>query len=267
MKKLMTFLLILPLLFIESNCTDKNPLQAEKSANVALYSDQGCWEESVQAAEKMIQWMELTVEIVDADYINNLGLNTFDLVLIPGGDMYQYSLDLSSQGKKNIRNFISNGGGYIGICGGAYFAAKTVIWQGNQLPMNSLGLYSGTSKGPINEIVPYPDYGMCKVNIVDTTHSITQSEPEFTWILYYSGPVLLPDKDANVTILGRYDRGNKDPAILAFDYGKGRVFLIGTHPEIEEDSGRDGVDWGDELDDQGSDWDLMKKAAEWCLKK
>lgn len=29
--------------------------------------------------------------------------------------------------------------------------------------------------------------------------------------------------------------------MLALDYGLGRVFLIGTHPEIEEDSERDGV--------------------------
>jgi len=55
--------------------------------------------------------------------------------------------------------------------------------------------------------------------------------------------------------------------MLAFDYGLGRVFLIGTHPEIEEDSERDGVDFADELDDQGSDWDLMRKATLWCLKE
>ncbi len=39
------------------------------------------------------------------------------------------------------------------------------------------------------------------------------------------------------------------------------------HPEIEENSDRDGVKFGNELDDKGLDWDLMKKATFWCLKK
>ncbi|GAH55168.1 unnamed protein product, partial [marine sediment metagenome] len=30
---------------------------------------------------------------------------------------------------------------------------------------------------------------------------------------------------------------------------------------------RDGVNFGNELDDKGSDWDLMNKATLWCLKE
>ena len=46
-----------------------------------------------------------------------------------------------------------------------------------------------------------------------------------------------------------------------------RLPLVGTHPEVEEDSERDGVAFGDELDDEGSDWELMEKAVLWCLRK
>ena len=236
----------------------------EKYADVALYSDRGCWSESVQAGEKMFQWMGYSVALVDADYINKKGLDTFGILCIPGGDMFKYSQDISSGGKSKIRNFISNGGGYIGICGGAYFAGKKIIWQGNQLPTEPLGLYNGTAMGPLNEIIRYPDYGMCKVKIEDVEHSITQSVAESMWMLYYWGPALVPQNAAEVSILGRYAIGNK-PVILAFELDNGRVFLIGTHPEIEEDSNRDGVTWGDELIDWESDWDLMKSAVHWCF--
>ena len=233
---------------------------------VALYSDQGTWEESVQAAGKMFQWMGYTVSLVNADHISNVGLDNFSILCIPGGDMYQYAQDISSGGKENVKNFIRNGGGYIGICGGAYFVSEKVIWQGNQLPMTPLGVFPGTAEGPIDEIAPYPDYAMGKVNIVDSTHPVTQSEPDSAWMLYYWGPMLIPNEDATIAILGKYDRGNQ-PTMLAFDYGLGRVFLIGTHPEIEEDSERDGIAFADELDDQGSDWELMKRAVLWCLRK
>lgn len=106
------------------------------------------------------------------------------------------------------------------ICGGAYFAGEKVIWQGNQLPMIPLKLYSGTAMGPVNEIVAYPDFGMCKVNIVNATHPITQLESESLWVLYYWGPVLIPSKNTQVAILGRYEGGNQ-VAMLAFEYGRG----------------------------------------------
>jgi hypothetical protein len=52
----------------------------------------------------------------------------------------------------------------------------------------------------------------------------------------------------------------------SFEYGLGRVFLISLHPEIEEDSDRDSVSFGDSFDDQGSDWELMRGAVLWCLR-
>lgn len=177
--------------------------------------------------------------------------------------MYQYSQSISSEGKKNIRDFVYSGGSYIGICGGAYFASERVIWQGTELPMTPLRLFAGTAKGPIDAIAPYPNCTMSRVIIVNSFHPITQSCSDSEWILYCYGPMFIPR--SFVDILGRYETGSQ-PAILAFNSGLGRVFLIGLHPEIEEDSDRDGVTFGDSFDDSGSDWELMRRAVLWCLR-
>jgi len=257
-----TALLLLPLLL--TGCTKRGYSPVHRPI-IALYSDRGCWEESVQSAEKMFQWMGCMVRLVNADYINNQGLDNFSILCVPGGDMYQYAQDISAGGKENIKNFLRHGGGYIGICGGAYFASEQVIWRGNRLSMTPLGIFPGTAEGPITEIAPYPDHAMCKVNMVARMHPITQSETDSAWMLYYWGPMLVSDRKANVVVLGRYDTTDQ-PVMLGFEYGLGRVFLIGTHPEIEEDSERDGVTFGDELDDQGSDWQLMQNAVDWCVR-
>ena len=253
-------LIILLFSFINLYC------ESSPSGDIALYSDNGAWEESILATKNMFEWMGYEVSLIDAEDINAEALDNFRIVCIPGGDMYQYSQDISSRGKENIRDFIRDGGAYIGICGGGNFAGEKVIWRGNELPMTPLGLFTGTAEGPINDIIPYPEFGMCQVNIVDSIHPITQSESGSAWILYYWGPAFLIHAGSDIDVLGRYDIGNL-PAIVAFDYGLGRVFLIGPHPEIEEDSERDGTDFADDLDDQGSDWDLMKKAVLWCLRE
>jgi len=239
-----------------------NYMQQPRRADVALYAGRNAWDDSVCALRNMFRWMNYTVELVSADFININGLEGFHVLCVPGGNMYDYAQDISSKGKENIRAFVRDGGGYIGICGGAYFAAEKVYWRDSQLVMSPLGLFAGAATGPINEITPYPNYTMCKVNIVNHVHSITQSEGNSKIMLYYWGPALTPNTDTNVTILGSYDGGNQT-AILAFEYFQGRVFLIGTHPEIEEDSNRDEVTFGDEFNDEGSDWDMMQKAVFW----
>jgi glutamine amidotransferase-like uncharacterized protein len=243
-----------------------NYMQRPRRADIALYAGRNVWDDSVRASQNMFLWMNYTVELVSAESINVNGLKGFRILCVPGGSMYDYAQDISSKGKENIRAFVSDGGGYIGICGGAYFAADKVFWRGSQLAMTPLGLFAGTATGPIDEIVPYPNYTMCKVNIVNLVHPITQSEGTWKIMLYYWGPALTPNADANVTILGSYDKGNQT-AIVAFEYFHGRVFLIGTHPEIEEDSNRDGVSFGDEFNDEGSDWGMMQKAVLWLLKE
>jgi biotin--protein ligase len=263
-RKNLTYLFIIFSFLFINHCTQQKV--SEREADIALYADKGADEDCIKATQNMFQWMGYTVALVNAYFINNGGLGNFRMLCVPGGDMYQYAQHISSKGKEHIKNFIIGGGGYIGICGGAFFAGEKVIWQGSELPMTPLGIFPGTTKGPINEIILYPDYGMCKVNIVDLTHFITESESDSAWILYYWGPELIPNNDAALNILGRYDIGDQ-PVMVALEYGAGRVFLIGTHPEFEEDSDRDGVTFAEKFDDKGTDWELMKKAALWCLKK
>ena len=260
MRRINFLLLILSGLLLTINC-----LKTELN-DIALYSDNGAAESCVKATKNMFEWMGYTVQLITSDYIDKNDLDNFSIICFPGGNMYQYSQDISSPGKEKIRNFISNGGGYIGICGGAYFTGERVFWQGNQLPMEPLAIFPGTTQGPIDEIAPYPNCKMCEVNIVDHSHPITQSEQDSLWIAYCYGPVFLPNQGANVDILGKYEVGDK-PVIIAFEYGLGNVFIIGTHPEFEENSDRDGFAPLDEMDDHGSDWDLMKKATGWCLQE
>jgi len=42
----------------------------------------------------MFKWMGYTVVLVKADLINNEGLENFNILCVPGGNMYQYAQDI-----------------------------------------------------------------------------------------------------------------------------------------------------------------------------
>jgi hypothetical protein len=51
---------------------------------------------------------------------------------------------------------------------------------------------------------------------------------------------------------------NGQAGIVDCSYGSGKVVLFGPHPEIDEDSYRDGTYFGKSLDDNDSDWQLLR---------
>jgi glutamine amidotransferase-like uncharacterized protein len=203
--------------------------------------------------------------MIDAGLINRGDLAQYDLLFIPGSDMFKIAEDISEAGKENIRGFIRNGGGYVGVCGGAYFAGKKIIWSGKEMTDDPLlEIFDGTCVGVLDRIAKYPKYDMCTIEITDEEHPVTTGTGDSIRVLYYWGPAMLPEAGSDVTVLGRY-AVNDRAAMIAYEYGAGRVFLIGPIAEIEEDDERDGTDFGDAFADEGSDWPLMRNAVLWCL--
>jgi len=270
---LLSVLLIVAIVLLAS---ESNSVAPGYKADVALYvggrymhsSGLVTWDSGVTATLNMLRWINVTVRIVTAYDINSNQLNGSRVLYVPGGDMYQYSLEISAEGRENIRSFVRNGGGYIGVCEGAFFACDSYRWADpkHRCMKATLGLLAGTAFGPVDAIIHYPNYSMCKISIVNKAHVITESEPEVHWMLYDGGPAFAPQPAARATLLANYSEGNK-PAILAFENHQGRVFLIGAHPEFEEDSEQDGVTFENEFDDNGSEWILMKKAVLWCMRE
>ena len=236
----------------------------DEVVTVGLYTGDGAAEACSDAAGNMFAWMGYEVVELNAARVNQDDLGQFDILYFPGGSSDPYQAQIDATGRDEIRERIRDGGCFIGTCAGAVYAARTVTWEGQDDSVGSLELFPGTVAGPIPEIYADPEFGMCQVNL--EPHPITVGEGDTAWILYYNGPFFEPDPGTGVEIVGRYDIGGQ-PALVAFEYGTGRVFLTGPHPEWEEDSDRDGVSYFDRFDDLGSDWDLMRRAARWCLGK
>jgi putative intracellular protease/amidase len=71
-----------------------------------------------------------------ADDIRSGGLAKLDLLIQPGGSGGGQGRHLGEGGRDAIRDFVQDGGGFIGICAGAYLASADYTWSLNILDAN-----------------------------------------------------------------------------------------------------------------------------------
>ena len=182
-------------------------------------------------------------------------------IVFPGGYAYNYQLAISLDAVDEIRSYVSKGGGYIGICAGAYFASKTVAWEEGVYPYE-LGLFDGTAYGSLNYVAPWPNYVMTDITL-NQNNAISKGDADKISVLYYGGPILTPNPGVEIDTIATWNSADNTPAIINFEFGKGRVLLLGPHLEVEESDDRDGTEFAAELDDVESDWAILESGFKW----
>ncbi|MFX0054997.1 MAG: BPL-N domain-containing protein [Candidatus Hermodarchaeota archaeon] len=262
----LTLFLLITLAFADSSISFENQPTDLNGIKVAVYEgvtdEQSSSLSSRTALFWMFRWMNATVDVVTAADIRNDILNDYDIIAIPGGWAWAYFQDLTNSGVVRIRSFVENGGAFFGVCAGAYFACDNIRWEGENIGY-SLDLYPNLGIGPIEEIAAWPGHNMTRINLNKAvTGPDLSGEPDSHIVMYYGGPYFETGGTDGVTVLATYDV-NDEPAIIAYEYGQGRIVLSGPHVEWEEDADRDGVAWENVYDDAGSEWDMMLQIGLW----
>lgn len=243
------------------------PIIAEDKISVAIYDDEGCWADGITAFEKFLDWKGASYHRLNGKDIRFGKLNNidYDIIYIPGGMANFYYKRMQDGGVNSLREFVKNGGGYIGICAGAYFAADSIIWENGKYNYN-LDLFDGIAYGSIKEIIPWDNYTLTNITL-NLDNQLSKFQKKQYTTLYYGGPAFLPHNNSNINILATWDSFQNKPAIINFKYGEGRVFLTGPHLEIEENSLRDGQDFASDMTDPESEWDILWVAIDWLANK
>ena len=237
--------------------------QDGSSVRIAIYSGEGAYFRSIKAATEMFHWMGAYASRITPEEIIAGKLDHFDILYMTGGWAVPYNRDLRNEGIAKIRNFVEQGGGFIGVCAGAFFAADFIYWE-NKRYEYLLNLFPGSAQGPISEIAPWPRFKLCRINLSKTPHPITIGEPASLESLYYGGPWFDIPPGFKGDVIAYYDFNNL-PVMLAYEYGQGRVFLTGVHTEFEEGDERDNVRWDNDLHDPESEWPLMFNVVRWVI--
>lgn len=234
-----SFLPILLLLgggyFLLGSGDGKTPLQKVSQKlqpiRVMVFESNAVSEPAYNATMKFFKsHPEYKYESLTASEIRNEGLDDFDVVIFQGGSGGGQAKDLGEKGREIVQNFVKNGGGYIGICAGAYMALQQK--EGSDTP--KLAIVAGQSYGEGWQ------RGMGPARIQTNDGEIE--------LFYANGPLFEERSVSGISpfkVLGTYlddyfipskktyegEMPGK-PALIVSNYRKGRVLLFSPNPVL-----------------------------------
>jgi glutamine amidotransferase-like uncharacterized protein len=219
-------------------CGSLASAQEPAKLRIAMYDDAGTGpskEKLIVAVQKSDAFL---VERLKGEEIRAGKLKDYRLVLLPGGSGSKQGNALGAEGREAVRKFVKGGGGYVGVCAGAYLATNDYDW--------SLHILNA-------KVVDRKHWAR---GIADLELSLSSPGKEFfaqsadrLTLHYHQGPLLAPGEKEGLPKyreLARFETEvakNGAPsgvmigttAIAAAEFGQGRVLCFSPHPELTKD--------------------------------
>jgi len=204
----------------------------KEKINVGLYKSYGVSPISFDNSKKILENnKDINLSILSSSDIRNgkIDKNKIDVMVFMGGSGSQQGKDLKESGRAIVKDFVSKGGGYFGVCGGSYLAL-----QGAE-EFNKLAIVAGEN---------YGDYWQRGIG-----NALIKTNDGGEVVLHYeNGPVFERMKIDGISPyveLGLFEsdfykpsKGTQKgempgrPAIIGSKYGKGKIILFSPNPII-----------------------------------
>ena len=229
--------------------------EVQRPIRVALYHDSGAGDGGVQNLTRIVAAMpDAHLRIVNAADIRGGALDRADAVIFTGGRGGAQGTALGDEGRAAVQSLVDRGGGYLGICAGAYLATCRL----NQY-LRLVNSY---------HIQPWQTgTGLVTVELTPEGRELFGDLAPIA-MRYANGPLLgheqgrapgldLPEFRTLATFIVPVEKNDKPqdhmigkPAIATADYGNGRVLIISPHPESNPD-----LDW------------MLQRSIRWTVRR
>lgn len=183
---------------------------------------------------RTFQIVRLTAKDVQEGKLSNV-----DVMIHPGGSGGKQGRALGKNGREAVRKFVREGGGYLGVCAGAYLATNDYSWSLNLIDAKVVDRrHWARGKGKV-ELRLSPK----------GAEFFGQKKRELS-IYYAQGPLLgrrewddpkVPDYESLAIFMTEIAKNGAPQGVMArtsaavrCEHGKGRVFCYSPHPELTD---------------------------------
>jgi glutamine amidotransferase-like uncharacterized protein len=207
--------------------------------------DGACEEECVSAAVTAAQKAGLTAYVVTPANYDKALFQDAVVWIQPGGHAVQESESMGDSMMEEVRNFVRNGGGYVGFCAGAFIATEEIGTSG----VRGLGVIPG--KTIVYEALGYPTI---------ETMRIGKSSRQIYW---EGGPYfILDDRDLETSEIRGYYQRTEQPSFVRASFGQGRSYVTGAHPEAPQSWRK----FANLYDSDGLDYNITTEMIKWVTR-
>jgi putative intracellular protease/amidase len=209
--------------------------RAAAPIRVAVYDDAGGNEAGPINVQRCLSREEgFDTKRVNAADIRAGALARFDVLVHPGGSGSAQAKQLGETGRQKIREFVDQGGGFLGICAGAYLASADYEWSLGLLDAKVLDRkHWARGKGDV------------QVRLFDSGRKFLGEDRSVVDVYYAQGPLLAPADKAEIPdyeclAVFETEMAKKGAptgvmkgttAAARGTFGRGHVFCFSPHPE------------------------------------
>jgi len=215
-------------------CTHGEPAKKTKPIRVAVYAGDGTGPSLEATFKALAGHAEVDVHEIKAEAIREGRLSRSDVLVVPGGSGGREGKGLGEKGREQIKEFIHKGGGYVGICAGAYLATCDYPWSLHVLNARVVDR-EHWARGN----------GEVEITVSARGREVLGTRHETVSIHYAQGPLLapghhkeLPGYETLATFRTQIAKNGAPKgvmpgttAVAAGAFGKGRVLCFSPHPE------------------------------------
>ena len=161
-------------------------------------------------------------------------LDQFDVVIFPGGSGSGQAKSLTIDGREAVIDFVENGGGFVGICAGAYLASTGYEWSLGIVDAKGIDR-SHWKRGRGNVDVEWTDSSIDKSLLNESSNSLkyangplyapadVEAVPDYEVLAYYRSEINTNNAPDGIML--------NTPAIVKGTFKDGTVICISPHPE------------------------------------
>lgn len=209
-------------------------LEPPRALKVFIYSGPGAPQGGVDNVVDVLKpFPQVSVTVANPETFATVTPKICDVVVFPGGTGGGQAKGLGEAGLKNVREYVKQGGGYVGICAGAYLACSNFSW--------GLGiLNAGTVSSKWRR-----GQAMLDLECTSEAAPVLGEVNGLFKVRYNNGPILKPWNRSDIpayTVLtvfrseiAKYGSPEgvqiNSPAHAIATFGEGRVFVSSPHPE------------------------------------
>lgn len=204
----------------------------ESAVRVALFEARGVGPRALDSAQAALDVEGITATRVTPEQVRAGALDDADVVVFTGGRGSVQGQLLGEDGRARVRRFVERGGGYVGICAGAFLAMQ------GPAEFHKIAIVAGH-----NLTGDLWRRGTAAARVIPTDGSPART------LHYENGPLFAPEEVeglAPYVTLATFDAdiyweeyGTRAgempgaPAVVASSYGRGRILLFSPNPTMD----------------------------------